>query len=183
MSNITLTATQHAVLDHAIHHTEGQIDWFPDGVQGGAKKKVINGLFNRALIEPLGSDWFVADQGYDALGCVRPVACSMTPNIELQAVVARTEAELAQDATANDSTPTHQPMPKMVRTRADSKQAMVIAMLTRAEGVTINQICQATLWQAHTARGALAGVIKKKLGLTITSTKDAAAGRIYRITN
>ncbi len=24
-----LTATQHAVLAHAIHHTNGKIDWFP----------------------------------------------------------------------------------------------------------------------------------------------------------
>jgi hypothetical protein len=70
-----------------------------------------------------------------------------------------------------------------VRTRADSKQAMVIAMLTRAEGATIKQICEATDWQAHTVRGTLAGAFKKKLGLTITSTKNAGAERIYRITN
>jgi hypothetical protein len=70
-----------------------------------------------------------------------------------------------------------------VRTRADSKQAMVIAMLTRAEGATIKQICEATLWQSHTVRGTLAGAFKKKLGLTITSTKDAGADRCYRISN
>ena len=72
-------------------------------------------------------------------------------------------------------------VPKVVRTRDDSKQAMVIAMLTRAEGVTIKQICEATGWQAHTVRGTFAGAFKKKLGLTITSTKDAGADRIYRI--
>jgi len=58
----------------------------------------------------------------------------------------------------------------------------VIAMLTRAEGATIQQICAATNWQAHTVRGTLAGAFKKKLGLTITSTKDVGSDRIYRIT-
>ena len=56
-------------------------------------------------------------------------------------------------------------------------------MLTRAEGATIKQICAATDWQAHTVRGTLAGAFKKKLGLTITSTKDAGADRCYRISN
>jgi hypothetical protein len=60
---------------------------------------------------------------------------------------------------------------------------MVIAMLTRAEGATIKQICEATDWQAHTVRGTLAGAFKKKLGLTITSFKDAGAERCYRISN
>ena len=97
--------------------------------------------------------------------------------------MAQAEATGTQDGVAKDSASTQQPLPKTVRTRADSKQAMVIAMLTRAEGATIQQICAATDWQAHTVRGTLAGAFKKKLGLTITSTKDAGADRCYRISN
>jgi uncharacterized protein YukJ len=29
-------------------HTSGKIDWFPDNIKGGARKKVLDGLFNRA---------------------------------------------------------------------------------------------------------------------------------------
>jgi hypothetical protein len=181
-----LTTTQTQVLQHALDHNSGRIDWFPDSVKGGARKKVLDGLHNRALITSNGTDWFVAAEGYDALGCDRPVARINAPDPELEASVAQAEATWAQDGVAKDAAPAQQPLPKLpktVRTRADSKQAMVIAMLTRAEGATIKQICEATLWQAHTVRGTLAGAFKKKLGLTITSTKDAGAERIYRITN
>ncbi|NDE54238.1 MAG: DUF3489 domain-containing protein, partial [Actinobacteria bacterium] len=67
------------------------------------------------------------------------------------------------------------------RTRGNSKQAQVIAMLKRPEGATIEQICEATQWQAHTVRGTFAGAFKKKLGLEITSTKEAGGQRIYRV--
>ena len=50
MTATQLTTTQHAVLAHAIHHTVGKLEWFPDNVKGGARKKVLDGLFNRALI-------------------------------------------------------------------------------------------------------------------------------------
>ena len=68
-----------------------------------------------------------------------------------------------------------------VRTRADSKQALVIGLLQRPEGATIAQIMEATGWQQHTCRGTLAGTLKKRLGLTITSSKAAGSQRIYRI--
>ena len=57
----------------------------------------------------------------------------------------------------------------------------MIALLKRPEGATITQICEATGWQPHTVRGAFAGSLKKKLGLTIVSVKDENAERVYRI--
>ena len=53
------------------------------------------------------------------------------------------------------------------RTRENSKQAQVIAMLRRSEGATIEQITEATGWNANTVRGTIAGALKKKLGLNI----------------
>jgi hypothetical protein len=67
------------------------------------------------------------------------------------------------------------------RSRADSKQAQLIAMLRRAKGATINEIVNALEWQPHTVRGAIAGALKKKLGLTIVSEKSEPRGRVYRI--
>ena len=52
MTTSQLTPTQHAILAHAIEHTDGQIEWFPDNIKGGARKKVLDGLFNRALVTP-----------------------------------------------------------------------------------------------------------------------------------
>ena len=162
-----LTPAQYAILAHAYQHTEGKISWFPDNIKGGARKKVIDGLFKRALITYDGTDWFIAAEGYDALGLPRPGPVTMAdPEIEAAVTAIETAAR------AETKTP---------RTRDNSKQAQVIAMLKRPEGATIAQICEATGWQAHTVRGTFAGAFKKKLGLDITSTKQEGGERIYQI--
>ncbi len=57
----------------------------------------------------------------------------------------------------------------------------MIAMLRAPDGATIEEIIAAMGWQSHTVRGAMAGALKKKLGLTITSEKVDGRGRCYRI--
>jgi hypothetical protein len=64
--------------------------------------------------------------------------------------------------------------------RADSKLGKMIALLRRHDGATIAQMTKATGWQAHSVRSAMSGMVKKRLGLTITSTK-LGASRTYRI--
>jgi len=178
---IQLNPTQHAVLTYAAHNTNGKITWFPDNVKGGARQKVLTGLFNRALITTDGADHFVAAEGYDALGFMRPTA-ALAPEAapldvdpELAATVANVEAQWAQAA--------QQPMvaPKIHRQREHSKQATIIGMLRRPEGATVAQICACTGWQAHTVRGTFAGAFKKKLGLTITSAKPNGGERRYHV--
>ena len=67
-------------------------------------------------------------------------------------------------------------------TREGTKQAVLIELLSRAEGATLPQMTEATGWQVHTVRGAMAGALKKKLGLEITSEKQPGTDRVYRIT-
>jgi hypothetical protein len=155
-----LTASQQAILGHAHQHTAGKIEWFPENIKGGARQKVLDGLFNRALITKSGSDWFIAAEGYDALGVPRKGATN-APATETFA------------APANPQTP---------RTRENSKQAQMIELLKRPDGATLNQLIEATGWQAHTVRGAMAGALKKKLGLNIESEKTYGQERKYRIT-
>ena len=57
----------------------------------------------------------------------------------------------------------------------------MIEMLRRPEGATIPEIVEATGWQSHTVRGAMAGALKKKLGLTVASEKDDVRGRVYKL--
>jgi hypothetical protein len=70
---------------------------------------------------------------------------------------------------------------KTPSTRANSKQAQLIDMLKRPEGATIEEIVKKFDWQAHTVRGAIAGALKKKLGLKVESEKVEGRGRVYRI--
>lgn len=176
MSTIQLSPAQHAILAYALEHTDGKIEWFPDNVKGGARKKVLGGLFNRALITTDGTDWFVAAQGYDAMGRARPTRqAESTPlgaDPDIEAAVTAAEAEWAKEKATAQAKP---------HTRENSKQAEVIRMLQRAEGATVRQVCDATGWQAHTVRGTFAGTFKKKLGLNIVSDKAQGGERVYRI--
>ncbi|QLH37785.1 MAG: DUF3489 domain-containing protein [Defluviicoccus sp.] len=57
----------------------------------------------------------------------------------------------------------------------------MIEMLQRPEWATVEQIAEAMGWARNTVRGALAGALKKRLGLTINSQKSADGPRVYRI--
>ena len=79
-------------------------------------------------------------------------------------------------------TPTEtEPAPKTRTPREGTKQATLIAMLRAPDGATIEEIMAATGWQSHTVRGAMAGALKKKLGLEVTSEKVEDRGRVYKL--
>jgi Protein of unknown function (DUF3489) len=66
------------------------------------------------------------------------------------------------------------------QTRANSKQARVLALLRGPNGATIATVMRSTGWQPHTVRGFLAAVVRKKLGLRLESERTDG-DRVYRI--
>ena len=67
--------------------------------------------------------------------------------------------------------------------RQGSKTAKVLDLLKRSGGASLKELRKATGWQAHSVRGFLSGVLGKKMGLTVTSTKAEDGERRYSITS
>ena len=152
-------------------------------LKGGAKLKMIASLASRHLIEQTDGQWRITRT---AIAIIKGDAKPEEVLPSLMAADDATEENAIASTTATPlATPASEPAPTG---RGHSKQALVIEMLKRPEGVTIAQICEATGWQAHTVRGTFAGALKKKLGLNIVSEKiegpagtQGAGQRLYRI--
>lgn len=67
-----------------------------------------------------------------------------------------------------------------IKTRSNSKQSTLIKLLQRPAGATVEEMAKATGWQNHSVHGMMSGVLKKRLGLAITSDKEKR-GRVYRV--
>ena len=179
----SLTPAQHAILAYAINNNDGRVEWFPPNIKGGAQGKVLKALQDRQLITFIDPVWYVDTSGYDALGLPRPGSKTVIKPVpelaetELDPVESEPQTDTVV-ATAEATVEIH-PTPRI---RGHSKQATVIQLLSRPEGATLAQITEATNWQSHTTRGFLAGAIKKRLGLHLTSEKPEGGVRIYRVT-
>ncbi|MBY0225018.1 MAG: hypothetical protein CTY20_14620 [Hyphomicrobium sp.] len=75
-----------------------------------------------------------------------------------------------------EATPVQHPVNSPV-----TKHAQLLQLLNRPEGASIEDMMQATEWQQHSVRGFLAGTVKKKMGLALTSSKAEGDVRRYRI--
>ena len=182
-----LSDTQAIILSAAAQRSERIALPLPDSLRGGAAAKVVGTMIAKGLLqevevnsrrgEPVwretgdghGTTLVATDAGLAAIG-IEPDDTETMPTSAAQA--------LPEDHTPDSNAEAAQSM----RTpRAGTKQAALIAMLRMPDGATIEEITAVTGWQAHTVRGAIAGALKKKLGLDVTSEKAEGRGRVYRI--
>ena len=99
-----------------------------------------------------------------------------------QAKKAKTPAPKSKSAkTTGKTVKAAAPLTTGAQHRRGTKQTQMIELLSRDTGATIADIVAATGWQPHTVRGAMAGALKKRLGLTVTSEKVDGRGRVYRV--
>ena len=173
-----LTETQSIILTAGAQRPDNIALPLPKGLAGAAAKMAVTKMIEHGWLqevdanlrrnEPLwretgdghGTTLVVTDAGLLAIG-IEPVV--VTTVVAIRDHLAKAGAS---------KSPTQ---------RAGTKQAQIIALLQRAEGATIAEIVAATAWQAHSARGAISGVLKKKLGLVVSSTKEDGRGSVYRI--
>lgn len=201
-----LSDTQAIILSTAAQRPDGNLLPLPGSLRGGAATKVVGALLTRGLIREritesprkadpaLNTIWrslengravllFITSEGFNAIGVDAPSDSGETSADEADAGVTEPahasresldSARQRKPRTGSTSAPAgHQ--------REGTKQAKLIAMLRRKQGATIAQIVEATGWQPHTVRGAFAGVLKKRLGLTVVSEKVEGKERVYRL--
>jgi hypothetical protein len=90
------------------------------------------------------------------------------------------EAELPAATMGNNPKPLDgERPPASSLPRAGSKQALVVAMLSKDKGVTLADLIEATGWLPHTTRAALTGL--RKRGFLVERTHHETKGSLYRI--
>jgi len=175
-----LTDTQTVILSRAATRPDALAMPLPEGLHGAAAMMSVTKMIERGWLEEVDADirkgeplWRETGDGH---GTTLMATDAGLLAIGIDPVVVKTTAAIGTHAA-------QPPAPKRPTPRTGTKQAMLIEMLQRPEGATMEQIIGATGWQAHTARGTMSGALRKKLGLVVTSEKEAGKSRVYRAKN
>ncbi len=91
--------------------------------------------------------------------------------------------QVAPSKKANKTAKSAKSRKKATSSRQGSKTAKFLDLLKRSGGATSTDLMKATGWQAHSVRGFISGVLGRKMGLKITSTKVADGERRYSLKN
>jgi hypothetical protein len=204
-----LSDTQLTILSVAAQRADGNLLPLPGSLRGGAAGKVVGALLSRGLAREkiidstrtadpaLNTVWRNHEDGRGVLLLVTGAGLQAigieAGDAEVGAVSGKSgSGPVSPDKAAQseagpnladepEAAATGRAAPQPRKTREGTKQAALIAMLRRPGGATIAEIVAATGWQPHTVRGALAGALKKRLGLEVTSEKIDGRGRVYTL--
>ena len=184
-----LSDTQALILSAAAQRPERIALPLPESLRGGAAAKVVGAMIANGLLQEVDADlrkgepmWRETGDGHGTTLVATDAglaAIGVEPEEPHTAPVGATDAPTKEAAPDTPSQP--DAAPKARTPREGTKQAKLIAMLRAPDGATIEEITVALEWAAHTVRGAMAGALKKKLGLEVTSEKVEGRGRVYAI--
>lgn len=154
-----LSPPQSLLLRTAARRPDGRVIP-PDTLRGGARVKVLTALVQRGWTEPADGGHVLTDAGYAAIGQQRPA-----PKDDVQPVDTIDDLQLLEG----------------IPIRPGTKLAALVMALRRPQGATSLQLMLATGWQPHTVRGAISGMLRKKLGLNIALAHNDSGERVYRV--
>lgn len=154
-----LSPAQSLLLRTAARRADGCVSP-PDTLRGGARVKVLTSLLQRGWIEPADDGHVMTDAGYAAIGQRRPL-----PQDNVQPMDATDDLQLLEG----------------IPVRPGTKLAAMVMSLRRPQGATCLQLMLAAGWQPHTVRGAISGMLRKKLGLNVVLAYNDSGKRVYRV--
>ncbi|WP_418024689.1 DUF3489 domain-containing protein [Paracoccus sp. TD-10] len=183
-----LSDIQALILSAAAQRPEHIALPLPASLRGGAAAKVVGAMLAKGFLQEVDADlrkgepvWRETGDGHGVTLVATGAglaAIGIEPE-DADAPAGANEAPIEEPAPNTPNEP--KAAPKARTPREGTKQATLIAMLRAPGGATLDEIVAATGWLSHTARGAMSGALKKKLGLTITSEKVDGRGRVYAI--
>ena len=156
---LKLSPAQSLLLRTAARRPDGRVIP-PDTLRGGARVKVLTSMLQRGWIEPADDGHVMTDPGYAAIGQQRPV-----PPDDVHPVDSIGDLQLLEG----------------IPIRPGTKLAALVMALRRPQGATSLQLMLATGWQPHTVRGAISGMLRKKLGLNVVLAHNDTGERVYRV--
>lgn len=184
-----LSDTQALILSAAAQRPERIALPLPESLRGGAAAKVVGVMLAKGLLQEVDADlrkgepmWCETGDGHGTTLVATEAglaAIGIEPEDTNTAPTGANDAP--SDAPAPDTATEPEAAPKARTPREGTKQATLIAMLRAPDGATIEEVIAATGWQSHTVRGAMAGALKKQLGLEVNSEKVEERGRVYRL--
>jgi hypothetical protein len=173
-----LTDTQTMILSAGAQRPENIALPLPKGLAGAAAKMAVSKMIDHGWLQEVDANlrrneplWRETGDGHGTTLVVNEAGLLA---IGIEPVVVKTVVAIREHATKKAAA-------KLPSQRVGTKQAQIIALLERPEGATIAEIVAANAWQAHSARGLISGVLKKKLGLVVGSYKEDGRGAVYRI--
>jgi hypothetical protein len=163
--NLKLSDTQLILLTTASQREDRSLLPPPGSVtaKGEALRKSIRSLINRALAEErettaTGTEWRADGEQRLGVFITEPGLAALEP-----------EQPQSAEQDASGSAPASEVEEQKPAARAGTKQALLIGLLQRDGGASLDQMVAATGWLPHTTRAALTGL--KKKGHVVTKDK------------
>ena len=170
-----LTETQTIILSAGAQRPDNIALPLPKGLAGAAAKMAVTKMIEHGWLQEVDANLRQNEPLWRETGDGHGTTLVVT-DAGLLAIGIAPASAMATSTTQSGEQVAKPPIP-----RAGTKQALLIAMLQRSDGATMDEIVAATHWLAHTARGTISGLLKKKLGLVVTSAKTEGRGTVYRI--